>query len=199
MNALIDFLIRAAPYWWKLKAVFQAILPALVQIWKVYQEIRRNKTMASIKVTVTDSAAAVLSGVTVTAGTVTGTTGTDGTVTLEGLTAGTAIAVKAALSGYTDGTATVTPADGSVQEVSIALTAEATDTSSAVTAVASVIAPVVVEAVTSELDTLKTKVQAKIDSTHSWTKIGWILTLQILNVLGDKGISYAKSKLGITD
>lgn len=46
---------------------------------------------------------------------------------------------------------------------------------------------------------LKTKVQAKIDSTHSWTKIGWILTLQMLNLLGDKGISYAKSKLGIMD
>lgn len=155
--------------------------------------------MASIKVTVTDSAAAVLSGATVTAGPITGTTGTDGTVTLEGLTSGTAIAVSAALSGYATGSASVTPLDSAVQEVSIALTAESTDTTATTSEVVSAVASVAVEAVTSELETLKAKVQAKIDSTHSWTKIGWMITLKILEVMGDQGISYAKSKLGITD
>lgn len=139
--------------------------------------------MANLKVKVVDAEGNVLSGVAVTAGTISGTTGTDGIATLTGFVSGTAVAITTVLDGYTNGTGNATPVDASVVEADITMAA---DTSAEVKTAAATIVATVAE---SEWTTLKAKIQAKINSTHSWTKAMWIMIL----ALSEAGVSWAKS------
>jgi hypothetical protein len=154
--------------------------------------------MANTTITVQDSTGTVLSGGTVSysvnAVTVEGTTDTNGQLVIADLAAGT-YEFKASLSGYTDASVDVA-VDGTTDAAgTITMAAETTSATTVKSEAITLLATAAVTYTQEYIAALKVKVQAKIDASHSWEKLGWEILLLLLSTGSDKLIAYVESKL----
>jgi uncharacterized surface anchored protein len=154
--------------------------------------------MANTTITVQDSTGVVLSGATVSydvnSVAVEGTTDSNGQLVISDLAAGT-YDFTAALSGYTGASVDVT-VDGTTDATgTITMTAELTCATTVKSEAITLLATAAVTYTQEYIAALKVKVQAKIDASHSWEKLGWEILLLLLSTGSDKLIAYVESKL----
>lgn len=138
--------------------------------------------------TVQSTTGELIAGAVVTIGSTAVTTGSAGTAEFTNLTSGTSYTATITASGYTDGTKTFTVSDSETTQIVTLATA----TSAVVAAVASE----AIVAGQTYVEQLLAKVDAKIASSHSWEKAGWIV-LRALVVAGQSwAIAAVEKKLG---
>lgn len=136
--------------------------------------------------TITGGTGTLIGGATVTIGNVAVTTGTAGTAEFTNLTNGESYTATVSASGYSD--ATVSFTDTTVDRV-VTLTASTSAVVAAVTSEAIVAGQTYVQQ-------LLTKIDAKIASSHSFAKVGWILLRALVAAGQTWAIAEVEKKLG---